>query len=113
MPNLIIEFSRELAREDQIPLMLKSVHQAAIASGLFIESHIKTRAIAVDYYLTGGTNAPFIHAQLRIKSGRDQVQKKALSDSVLQAIRDQGWPAQVMTVEVADMDPSTYAKFSL
>jgi len=112
MPNLIIEFSRELARDEQIPALLMSVHQAAMASGLFIESHIKTRAIPVDYFLTGGVDAPFIHAQLRIKSGRDQAQKKALSEAVLQAIRQQNWPAQVMTVEVVDMDRSSYAKYS-
>jgi 5-carboxymethyl-2-hydroxymuconate isomerase len=113
MPNLIIEFSRELAGDDQIQLLLNAVHQAAMASGLFVESHIRTRAIPIDHYLTGGVDAPFIHAQLRIKAGRDQAQKKALSEAVLQAIRQQGWSAQVTTVEVVDMDGSSYARYSL
>jgi 5-carboxymethyl-2-hydroxymuconate isomerase len=114
VPHLILEFARGLAGDDEVPAMLDAVHGAAVSTGLFQEEHIKTRAIPVLFYRTGtGTgHGPFIHAQLRIKSGRDEVQKRALSQAVLAAIRGQGWPAQVITVEVVDMDAATYAKHS-
>lgn len=112
MPHLIIEYAQELATAEQVPPMLDTVHAAAVATGLFDEHHIRTRAIPVAYYRTGTGRAPFIHAQLRVHSGRNKAQKRALSQAVLTAIREQGWPAQVITVEVVDMDIDTYAKYA-
>jgi 5-carboxymethyl-2-hydroxymuconate isomerase len=112
VPHLILEFARELAGDSAVPAMLDAVHDAAASTGLFQEDHIKTRAHPVAFYRTGTGHAPFIHAQLRIKTGRDEAQKRALSQAVLAAIREQGWPARVITVEVVDMDAATYAKYS-
>lgn len=112
MPHLILEYARCLAADDQIAAMLDAVHAAAVSTGLFHESHIRTRAIPVDFYRTGTGQEPFIHALLRIKDGRDQAQKKSLSKAMLHAIRHQGWPACVITVEVVDMDSDSYARFS-
>lgn len=112
MPHLIIEYAQELADPDQVPPMLDAVHDAALATGLFDEHHIRTRAIPIAYYRTGTGKAPFIHAQLRIHSGRSEDQKRTLSNAVLDAIRGQNWPARTITVEVVDMDVVTYAKHS-
>ncbi len=110
MPHLIIEFSESLANEEQISLMLDAVHDAARDTGLFEESHIKTRLIPVKYYRLAKPSETFIHAQLRIKAGRDNNQKKKLSEMVLTAIKNQHWSANVITVEVIDMDTSSYSK---
>ena len=112
MPHLIIEYAEGLASENQLSLMLNAVHQAAMETGLFEESHIKTRLLPVTFYRTGSGHGSFIHAQLRIKKGRNTEQKKILSDAVLEAIKTQHWPAQVITVEVVDMDNDSYAKYS-
>jgi 5-carboxymethyl-2-hydroxymuconate isomerase len=112
MPHLIIEYAHDAVADDEVPAMLDAVHSAAVSSGLFQEDHIKTRAIPVVFYRTGIGHGPFIHAQLRIKSGRDEGQKRVLSQAVLAAIREQGCPVQVITVEVVDMDAATYAKYS-
>lgn len=110
MPHLIIEFAEELADAEQVGQMLDAVHDAAYGTGLFEHSHIRTRAIPVRHYRTGGQPRPFMHAQLRIHSGRNAAQKRTLSESVLRALRDQSWPAQSITVEVVDMDLASYAK---
>lgn len=86
MPHLIIEYASGLAVEGSVLIMLDAVHNAAMQTGLFDESHIKTRAIPVKYYRTGIGQDSFIHAQLRIRSGRDNAEKKTLSESVLTAI---------------------------
>ena len=86
MPHLIIEYAQELAGEAQLMPLIDAVHLAAVSSGLFEEDHIKTRVRPVAFYRTGTGHAPFIHAQLRILSGRNEVQKKALSEAVLAAI---------------------------
>lgn len=110
MPHLIIQYAQDLARDEHVPAMLDAVHAAAVSTGLFDESHIRTRAFPVAFYRVGTGNEPFIHAQLRILPGRNPAQKKALSAAVLAAIRDQGWAAKVITVEVVDMDGESYAK---
>ena len=112
MPHLIIEFSRGLATDHQINAMLNAVHEAAAGTDLFDESHIRVRAIPVDYYRVGGKHEPFIHTQCRIHYGRGAEQKRQLSDAVLAAIKAQALIAKSITVEVVDMDRSTYAKHS-
>jgi len=110
MPHLIIEYAETLATEAQVPALLGAVHDAALTSNLFPEDHIKTRAVPVKFYRIGSGGGSFIHAQLRIKSGRSEAQKKSLSTAVLAAINSQGWSADVVTVEVVDMDGISYAK---
>lgn len=112
MPHLIVEYADDLATDDDVIPMLDAVHAAAVSTGLFDETHIKTRAIPVRHYRTGTGHGPFIHAQLRIKAGRTEAQKRELSGAVLAAIRSRDLPAQVITVEVVDMDVATYAKWS-
>lgn len=112
MPHFIIEYAHDLVPEEQLPPMLDAVHAAAVSTALFTESHIKTRAIPVRHYRTGTGHGPFIHAQLRIKAGRSEEQKRGLSTAVLVALKSQGLQAQVITVEVVDMDVATYAKWS-
>lgn len=112
MPHVIIEFAEESVSEAQISPMLDSVHAAAASTGLFDPTHIKSRAFPLRHYRTGLDSGPFIHAQLRIKAGRDDAQKNALSHAVLAALKAQDLPVQVITVEVVDMDVETYAKWS-
>lgn len=108
MPHLIIEFSHELASDERLGSMMQAVHESAFSSGLFEESHIKIRMIPIRYYLTANSRDSFLHAQLRILSGRTPEQKKMLSQAVLAAIQDQHWPVKRITVEVVDMDRDSY-----
>ena len=110
MPHLIIEYAQTLATDEQVSALLDAVHGAALASELFPEENIKTRAIPLRFYRMGSGNDPFIHVQLRIKAGRSEAQKKALSRAVLAAINSLNWPVKVVTVEAVDMDVASYAK---
>ncbi len=112
MPHLIIEFSQDMAEAEQVEAMLDAVHQAAAGTGLFEVSHIRVRAVPVAYYRVGGAREPFVHVQCRIHPGRSEAQKRQLSEAVLAAIREQGEPAKVITVEVVEMERLTYAKYS-
>ena len=112
MPHLIIEYAQDMGVDDKVPAMLDAIHNAAVATGLFDEGNIKVRAIPLVHYRFGKGQDPFMHAQLRIQMGRNQDQKKALSHAVLNALRQQHWPAKMITVEVVEMDTLTYAKYS-
>jgi 5-carboxymethyl-2-hydroxymuconate isomerase len=62
MPHLIIEYSQQQAGPQQIERLLDAVHKAAVATGLFEESHIRVRALPFSDYRVGGRRAHFIHA---------------------------------------------------
>jgi len=112
MPHMIIEFSQELASDERIGSMMDAIHQAALSTGLFEESHIKVRMLPIQYYITNKVRDSFIHAQLRILSGRSTEQKKILSETVLASIKDQHWPVKRITVEVVDMDSDSYSRYT-
>lgn len=112
MPHLIIEFCPGQATDAQVEALLDAVHHAAAATGLFAASHIRVRAHPVVHYRHGGERRPFIHAQLRIHSGRSLEQRQALSQAILAALRAQQWPAEVITVEVVEMERASYAKWA-
>lgn len=111
MPHVIIEFTQGLASDVQIEAMLDTMHTTIAATGLFHTSHIRIRAHPLTFHRCGGSKTHFIHAQVRLHTGRDADQKRGLSDAVLATLRDQHWPAQVITVEVVEMDKEGYAKF--
>jgi 5-carboxymethyl-2-hydroxymuconate isomerase len=111
MPHVIIEFAQDAVAPEQVPALLEAVHNAAMFCGLFEPSHVKTRARPIDIYRVGTDDHPFIHVQLRIKAGRSAEQKAALTDAILIAVRQQGTAAKVVTVELVDMDPDSYAKY--
>ena len=112
MPHLIIEYAQDLATRQQLNVMLDVVHEAAVETGLFDESHIRVRAIPVEHYRVAGKRDPFIHVQCRIHSGRTAEQKRLLSEVVLRAIGALDLAAKTLSVEVVDMDRSTYARHS-
>lgn len=110
MPHLIVEFPQDAVAPHQVAGLLDAAHRAAVASGLFDTSHVKSRALPLAYYRRGSDDRPFVHAQLRIKPGRSAAQKQALSQAVLAAIRGQGLAVAVITVEVVELDAASYAK---
>lgn len=111
MPHLIIEYSQAQAEADQVEALLDAVHRAAAETGLFEESHIRVRAVPITHYRVGGEREHFVHVQCRIHAGRNEAQKRQLSEAVLSAFREQDWAVKVMTVEVVEMDRSSYAKY--
>ncbi len=117
MPHCIIEYSQQLKNEIDPRLMVNAAHQGAVDSGLFEESHIKSRAIGYEYYKTGANDLRFIHITARILSSRTVEQKTYLSQSILShfevLILDMGLSKISITVEVRDLEKETYTKVIL
>ena len=111
MPHCVIEYARPLADTCDLNELLRRVHQAAFDSGLFSLDDIKTRALAVDHYLTGDGTGDFVHIDLKILDGRSPEQKRGLSQLVLEAAS--GYLADRVascSVEVSEMERVSYAK---
>lgn len=112
MPHIIIEYTDGLATNAQIESMLDALHTSIVTTQLFAATHIRIRAQLLRHHRCGGIKRHFIHAQLRIHAGRNSEQKRILSSAVLATLCDQQWPAEVITVEVVEMERESYAKFS-
>lgn len=109
MPHCIVEYSASLDSELILPL----VFSGALKSELFEVdgSDIKVRAIYCQSYLTGSEKLDFVHVVLKILSGRTLEQKQILSKSVLTQLQKLELQACSLTVEVVDMDRTSYAKW--
>jgi 5-carboxymethyl-2-hydroxymuconate isomerase len=114
MPHCTIEYVEELEEELDPMLMIGAVHNGAVASGLFNESHIKSRAVPYQHYKTGTGELRFIHITAKVLSGRSNEQKSSLSQHLLEHFKllliDKALTAITLTVEVRDMDKEAYSK---
>ena len=110
MPHCIIEYSKDLENLVKPLTLINAVHQGAVASKLFDESHIKSRTHPYEYYKTGVSDNAFIHVTASILSGRTIEQKVELSGKILAQLKMLQLPSVVMTVEICDIETESYAK---
>ncbi|PKG84299.1 5-carboxymethyl-2-hydroxymuconate isomerase [Colwellia sp. 75C3] len=113
MPHCIIEHSSSIDSNALISL----VFSASLESLLFEKdgSDIKVRALPFTQYQTGvlqsgADQLDFIHVTLKILSGRNTEQKKMLSNVVLSSLETLALKSCSISVEVVDIDRTTYAK---
>ncbi|GIO20427.1 5-carboxymethyl-2-hydroxymuconate isomerase [Oceanobacillus oncorhynchi subsp. incaldanensis] len=91
MPHLIIEYTTNLKKETDIPALLKKVNDSLLShSDIIPIGGLRTRAIElVDYCVADGTeDDAFVHATLKLGSGRTEEDKKALCDDLFLTIKD-------------------------
>ena len=119
MPHLIIEHSVNLG---ELPLgdLLPALNRSLTASPEILEeTDLKTRVVVVDQFRVGnqGDKRAFVHAQLRLLSGRSPEAKHDLSERIAVVLRQfVPRPAGVLvqlSVEVVDMDRGSYLKEKL
>ena len=116
MPHLIVEYSQNLAGFPEAQA-LTELNQAVTSSPEVLdEADLKSRFVLVDSFEIGTApaNRAFVHAQLRLLSGRTPEAKKDLSERVAEVLpRLSPKPAGVMvqlSVEIVDMDRGSYVK---
>ena len=119
MPHLIVEYSSNLAGFPQAQA-LKELNQSLTGSPeIQNESDLKTRLVVVESFEIGTAPAAraFVHAQLRLLSGRTPEAKKDLSARIADVLRRLApKPDGVMvqlSVEIVDMDRGSYVKEKL
>ena len=113
MPHCIIEYSKDLESSVKPLTLINAVHNGAVASKLFDESHIKTRTRSYEHYKTGVSDKAFIHVTASILSGRTVEQKTALSTKILTELQGLSLSSMVITVQICDIESETYAKIVL
>ena len=116
MPHLTIEYSRNLTGFPEAQV-LTELNQAVTSSPeIADEADLKSRCVVLDRYAIGTAPAQraFVHAQLRLLSGRTPEAKKDLSERIATVLRRlTPCPTGVLvqlSVEIVDMDRPSYIK---
>jgi 5-carboxymethyl-2-hydroxymuconate isomerase len=83
----VIEYSANLRRQLDLPGFLRSVHEAALATGVFPIGGIRTRAYEAEHYVIADANPDnaFVHISLRVGHGRDIETRKRACEAIFAA----------------------------
>jgi 5-carboxymethyl-2-hydroxymuconate isomerase len=110
MPHCIIEYSKDLEKNITPQNMIDKTYQGALNTSLFISSDIKTRATAFDNYQTGNIRESFIHINVKILQGRTTEQRKFLSETILKEFQELTIQPLSITIEINELEKSSYSK---
>lgn len=110
MPHAIIEYSSSLKTQVQPQQLVDSAFEGCAASLLFEPEEIKIRAIAYNAFCVGGLQTDFIHASIRLLSGRTDEQKQQLASSVMNQFALLKLSTVSITIEVNDIHRESYTK---
>ena len=87
MAHIVIEYSANLRGQLDLPGLLRTVHEAALATGVFPIGGIRTRAYeARDYVIADAhPDNAFVHISLRVGHGRDIDTRKRACEAIFAA----------------------------
>ncbi len=88
MPHITLECSANLAERVDFDGLVRTVHEAALETGVFPSGGTRTRLVSHDRYRVadGDPGNAFAHAVLRIGQGRDAATKHAAGSHVFAAL---------------------------
>lgn len=110
MPHIIIEYSQESLSRKIVKFMLSEAFYAVKSTALFDEQNIKVRAHPVEHYQLSKSDTGFMHIMCRIHAGKTQDEKQKLTQTLLKSVQGVMMSSMVITVEVVEVDDSSYAK---
>lgn len=110
MPHCIIEYSEGVEAFIDPSHLLTAAYRGALASQLFEEPDIKTRAISYKHYQIGAFKKEFVHINIKILSGRTTEQRHQLSAAVLKELQTLSLRDTSLTIEVCDIEKHSYEK---
>ncbi|WP_158734760.1 5-carboxymethyl-2-hydroxymuconate Delta-isomerase [Alteribacillus sp. YIM 98480] len=90
MPHFIVEYTNNLREDGEIKNLLKKINKILIERrDVFPIGGIRSRAIELqDYVIADGTeDDAFVHAQLKIGTGRSQAEKTEACDAIFEEMK--------------------------
>lgn len=111
MPHITLEYTQDTISPSRLQALLDGLYAVIRDSGLFDESHIKLRSLGHEHYRLGNAGKGFLHVSCRIHEGRSEVQREALSRSVVDWLVMQKTGVSVITCEVVEMCQDGYSKW--
>lgn len=89
MPHLILEYSANLDADIDIAGLVRTIHEAALATGVFPIGGCRTRAMRRDIYVIGDGHPDnrFIHLQARIGTGRSPEIRQQAAEQIFATLK--------------------------
>jgi 5-carboxymethyl-2-hydroxymuconate isomerase len=110
--HLIVEYSSNLRGRLDLPQLVRSLHQAALATGIFPIGGLRTRAYAAEHYCVadGHPDNAFVHVSVRVGHGRDLATRRTACEQIFNAACDRLTELFARTplgisVEMQELDP--------
>ena len=88
MPHLTVEYSANLEPDVDAARLVATVHDAALATGIFPEGGIRTRAARREVYAIadGHPDNAFVHLAIRIGAGRSRTPASRRGQTIFAAL---------------------------
>ncbi len=92
---------------------MEAVHDTAEETGLFAKGDIKVRLNPYQHFNVGNKETDFIHVFAYIMEGRNTVQKKGLSTSIISMLKLMFPEVPVISINISDFEKATYCNKSM
>lgn len=113
MPHLVIECTEPILTIHPADEIMRRVHDAADATGLFGKGDIKVRIRPYALSAVGGAQADFIHVFGHIMQGRTVEQRRDLAQRVIRALTRLFPSVSVISMNVTEFERATYCNRTL
>lgn len=116
MPHFIIDCSESILSMADPDELMRSVYAAAEATGLFAGvgvGGIKVRLRPYRYFTNVDAREHFVHVFANIMEGRTRAQKRALSESVVRALKGLLPAVEIISMNVRDFEKATYCNATM
>lgn len=116
MPHLTVEYTKNLPDFPAAHVLAELNLALSSSAAIVDEAGLKSRCIPLEHFAIGTAreHRAFVHAELRLLSGRDMETKKDLAERIARVLRHatprpEGMQVQ-MSIEVVDMDRESYVR---
>ena len=91
MSHIVIEHSSNLRRQLNLPKFVEAIRQAALATGIFPRSGMRTRAYESDGRGAAGRRPDntFVHLSVNVGEGRDHATRRQACEEIFAAACEQ------------------------
>ena len=116
MPHFIIDCSESVLSLADPDELMRSVYAAAESTGLFASSGvggIKVRLHPYRHFTNVDAQEHFVHVFANIMEGRTPVQKKALSENVVRALKALLPTVEIVSMNIRDFEKATYCNAAM
>ncbi|MEW5423238.1 5-carboxymethyl-2-hydroxymuconate Delta-isomerase [Amorphus sp. 3PC139-8] len=110
MPHLVLEYSDTLDPAPDVAVMMRSLCDAVVETGIVRRADLKARAIPYADFLLDDGSTGFVHLTLSLLEGRTPEKKEALAIACRAALVETCPQADAISVDVRDMDATAYKK---
>lgn len=84
MPHIIVEYSANIQEHADIPGLIRTIHHAALSSGIFATAAVRTRAARREVFAIADEHPQnaFVGITIRMAGGRTEADRQRLADLV-------------------------------